>query len=66
AVRPGITAEEALRHVSLLLIGAEEISDEITDASGIERGLIGSMVRSVEMARAVVDALLEGAAIRPA
>ncbi|NWB99277.1 DUF3077 domain-containing protein [Pseudomonas gingeri] len=66
AVRPGINAEEALRHVSLLLMGAEEISDEITEASGIERGLIGSMVRSVEMARAVVDALLEGATARPA
>ncbi|WP_412071483.1 hypothetical protein [Pseudomonas sp. FEN] len=65
-MRPGISAEEALQHVSLLLIGAEEISDEITEASGIERGLTGSMVRSVAMARAVVDALLEGAAIRSA
>lgn len=64
AVRPGISAEEALQHVSLLLIGAEEISDEITDASGIERGLIGSMVRSVEMARAVVEALLASTAAR--
>ncbi|QLL10551.1 hypothetical protein [Pseudomonas chlororaphis] len=35
--------------------------DEITEQGrGIERGLIWSMVHSVEMARAVVDALLDG------
>ncbi|ROL90336.1 hypothetical protein BK636_04145 [Pseudomonas chlororaphis] len=61
AVRPGISAEEALLHVSLLLKCAEETADEITSASGIERGLIWSMIHSVEMARAVVDALLDGA-----
>jgi hypothetical protein len=49
-----------LAHVSLLLKCAEEVSDEITErASGLERGLIWSMVHSVEMARAVVDALLD-------
>ncbi|WEK11506.1 MAG: DUF3077 domain-containing protein [Candidatus Pseudomonas colombiensis] len=59
-VQPGISAEDALAHVSLLLKCAEEVSDEITEqASGIERGLIWSMVHSVEMARAVVDALLD-------
>ncbi|WIE48249.1 DUF3077 domain-containing protein [Pseudomonas sp. GM17] len=61
AVRPGVSAEEALLHVSLLLKCAEETADEITSASGIERGLIWSMIHSVEMARAVVDALLDGA-----
>jgi hypothetical protein len=61
AVRPGISAEEALVHVSMLLKAAEEVSDEITEhASGIERGLIWSLVHSVEMARGVVDALLDG------
>ncbi|MGN7739269.1 DUF6124 family protein [Pseudomonas sp. 22526] len=61
SVREGINAEEALLHVSLLLKSAEEVSDEITErGSGIERGLIWSMVHSVEMARAVVDALLDG------
>ncbi|WP_236183756.1 DUF6124 family protein [Pseudomonas protegens] len=61
AVRPGISAEEALIHVSMLLKAAEEVSDEITEhASGIERGLIWSLVHSVEMARGVVDALLDG------
>ncbi|SDY80880.1 DUF6124 family protein [Pseudomonas sp. NFIX28] len=60
AVQPGVNAEDALMHVSLLLKCAEEVSDEITErASGIERGLIWSMVHSVEMARAVVDALLD-------
>ncbi|BCQ66903.1 hypothetical protein PEQA60_08930 [Pseudomonas sp. Eqa60] len=60
-VLPGISAEEALLHVSMLLKAAEEVSDEITEqASGVERGLIWSLVHSVEMARGVVDALLDG------
>ncbi|AZD49767.1 DUF6124 family protein [Pseudomonas chlororaphis] len=64
-VREGISAEEALVHVSLLLKCAEEVSDEITErGSGLERGLIWSMVHSVEMARAVVDALLDGRGAR--
>ncbi|PYY90405.1 hypothetical protein DNK59_03415 [Pseudomonas sp. TKO26] len=62
SVREGFNAEEALQHVSLLLKCAEETADEITSASGIERGLIWSMIHSVEMARAVVDALLDGVA----
>ncbi|MGC5702105.1 DUF3077 domain-containing protein [Pseudomonas sp. NFXW11] len=62
SVRPGVSAEEALVHVSLLLKCAEEVCDEITQqGSGVERGLIWSMVHSVEMARAVVEALLDGA-----
>ncbi|MCO7612971.1 MULTISPECIES: DUF6124 family protein [Pseudomonas chlororaphis group] len=60
SVQAGVSAEEALLHVALLLKCAEEVSDEITErASGIERGLIWSMVHSVEMARAVVEALLD-------
>lgn len=52
-------------HVALLLKCAEEVADEITErASGIERGLIRSMVHSVEMACAVVEALLDGARTR--
>lgn len=47
--------------MSLWLKCAEETADEITSASGIERGLIWSMIHSVEMARAVVGALLDGA-----
>ncbi|SDZ40936.1 hypothetical protein [Pseudomonas sp. NFIX28] len=60
-VREGISAEEALLHVSILLKAAEEVSDEITErASGVERGLIWSLIHNVEMARGVVDALLDG------
>lgn len=60
SVRPSINAEEALVHVSLLLDCAVQVSDEITErASGVERGLIWSMIHSVEMARAVVDSLLD-------
>jgi len=60
SVREGVSAEEALVHVALLLKCAEEVCDEITQqGSGIERGLIWSMVHSVEMARAVVEALLD-------
>ncbi|QQX58274.1 DUF6124 family protein [Pseudomonas chlororaphis] len=64
-VRPGVSAEEALVHVSLLLDCAVQVSDEISErASGVERGLIWSMIHSVEMANAVVNALLD--ANRPA
>ncbi|MCE4056386.1 hypothetical protein [Pseudomonas sp. Au-Pse12] len=62
SVRPDVGVEEALVHVALLLKCAEEVSDEITrQGSGLETGLIWSMVHSVEMARAVVEALLDGA-----
>ncbi|EJL09515.1 DUF6124 family protein [Pseudomonas chlororaphis] len=65
SVRPDVTAEEALVHVSLLLDCAVQVSDEISErASGVERGLIWSMIHSVEMANAVVNALLD--ANRPA
>ncbi|WP_166362704.1 DUF3077 domain-containing protein [Pseudomonas akapageensis] len=61
AVREGVDAADALAHVSLLLLCAEQIADEISEqGSGVERGLIGAMTHSVEMARAVVEALLEG------
>ncbi|WP_397433215.1 DUF6124 family protein [Pseudomonas chlororaphis] len=64
-VRPGVSAEEALVHVSLLLDCAVQVSDEISErTSGVERGLIWSMIHSVEMANAVVNALLD--ANRPA
>ena len=59
AVLPDIRAIEALSHVSLMLKSAEEVSDEITAyASGIERGLVWSLVHSVEMSRTLVDSLL--------
>ena len=58
-LRARISAQDALTHVSLLLLCAEQTSDEITElASRVERGLIWSMVHSVEMARAVVNSML--------
>ncbi|AMB77866.1 MULTISPECIES: hypothetical protein [Pseudomonas] len=66
AVLPDIPALEALVHVSVMLKSAEEVSDEITEmASGIERGLVWSLVHSVEMARSLVDALLQGNGVDP-
>ncbi|MES2871729.1 MAG: hypothetical protein V4749_19400 [Pseudomonadota bacterium] len=66
AVLGDVPAIAALRHVSMLLKSTEEVSDEITEySSGIERGLIWSMVHSVEMARSLVDALLKSNGIDP-
>ena len=66
AVLPDIRAIEALSHVSLMLKSAEEVSDEITVfASGIERGLVWSLVHSVEMSRSLVDALLRANGVDP-
>jgi len=66
AVLPDIPALEALVHVSVMLKSAVEVTDEITEmASGIERGLVWSLVHSVEMARSLVDALLQGNGVDP-
>ncbi|OZY43524.1 hypothetical protein CJF43_00740 [Pseudomonas fragi] len=66
AVLPDIRAIEALCHVSLMLKSAEEVSDEITAyASGIERGLVWSLVHSVEMSRTLVDSLLKANGVDP-
>ena len=66
AVLPDVTALEALLHVSIMLKSDEEVSDEITEmASGIERGLVWSLVHSVEMSRSLVDALLKGNGVDP-
>ena len=66
AVLPDIRAIEALSHVSLMLKSAEEVSDEITAyASGIERGLVWSLVHSVEMSRSLVDSLLRANGVDP-
>ena len=65
-VLPDVRAVEALSHVSLMLKSAEEVSDEITAlASGIERGLVWSLVHSVEMSRSLVDALLRANGVDP-
>ncbi|NWA28181.1 hypothetical protein HX866_25135, partial [Pseudomonas gingeri] len=62
AIQPGVTAQDALVYVSNLLETAELNGDEISlHTNPVERALFWSMLHSVEVARAVVDALLEGA-----
>ncbi|MPQ69949.1 MULTISPECIES: hypothetical protein [Pseudomonas] len=61
AIQPGVNAQEALIYVSKLLEAAELNGDEISlHTNPVERSLFWGMLHSVEMARAVVDALLEG------
>ncbi|NWA24847.1 hypothetical protein HX866_08090 [Pseudomonas gingeri] len=62
AIQPGINAQDALTYVSNLLETAELNGDEISlHTNPVERALFWGMLHSVEVARAVVDALLEGA-----
>jgi len=61
AIQPGINAQDALIYVSNLLETAELNGDEISlHTNPVERALFWGMLHSVEVARAVVDALLEG------
>ncbi|SEH88573.1 Protein of unknown function [Pseudomonas asplenii] len=61
-VREGIDVEVALQHVSFLLKAAEYVADDLgSSARDLARDQIWSITHSVEMARAVVDALLRGA-----
>ncbi|CAD5201957.1 hypothetical protein [Pseudomonas sp. FEN] len=62
AIQPGINAQDALTYVSNLLETAELNGDEISlHTNPVERALFWGMLHSVEVARAVVDALLEDA-----
>ncbi|SEI09800.1 hypothetical protein [Pseudomonas asplenii] len=66
AIQPDVTAHDALSYVSKLLEVAELNGDEIgLHANPVERSLFWGMLHSVEMARAVVDALLEGSPTVP-
>ncbi|MGY2198976.1 hypothetical protein [Pseudomonas gingeri] len=61
AIQPGINAQDALTYVSRLLETAELNADEISlHTNPVERALFWSMLHSVEVARAVVEALLDG------
>ncbi len=61
AIQPGVNAQDALIYVSNLLETAELNGDEISlHINPVERALFWGMLHSVEVARAVVDALLEG------
>jgi hypothetical protein len=63
AVRGGIHAEDALVHASLLLQGAFDCAYAACDNAGDmqKKGLLWSTLHSVEMAKALIDALLDGA-----
>ncbi|WP_263860666.1 hypothetical protein [Pseudomonas sp. MWU13-2100] len=64
AIQPGINAQDALTYVSNLLETAELNGDEISlHTNPVERALFWGMLHSVEVARAVVDALLAGASL---
>jgi len=64
SIQPGINAQDALTYVSNLLETAELNGDEISlHTNPVERALFWGMLHSVEVARAVVDALLEGARV---
>ena len=60
AIQQGVSAYDALAHVSRLLETAELNGDELSlHTDPFERALFWSMLHSVEMARAVVEALLD-------
>ncbi|WP_166366907.1 DUF3077 domain-containing protein [Pseudomonas akapageensis] len=62
AVRGGINAEDALVHTSLMLQCACASADAACNQSStLEKGLLWSILHSVEVAKALVDALLDGA-----
>ncbi|UVJ45646.1 DUF3077 domain-containing protein [Pseudomonas sp. LS1212] len=62
AVRGGINAEDALVHASLLLRCATDTAYAASECPGVhEKGLMWSTMHSIEMAKAIVDALVDGA-----
>jgi hypothetical protein len=62
AVRAGINAEDALVHVSLFLRCAMDTAYASSECTGApEKGLVWSTMHSIETAKAIVDALLDGA-----
>ncbi|NMY72786.1 hypothetical protein [Pseudomonas sp. WS 5071] len=61
SINPGVTAEEALYQLSLLLEGAELNADNTSPhLSRFEAERLWRVAHNVERARAVVDALLAG------
>lgn len=62
AVRDGIEAEDALVHVSLLLEGIyDTVQQACEHIDGLpKKGLLWSSLHSAEMAKGLVDAVLDG------
>ena len=60
-VRPGIEPHDALVHVSLFLRGAYDTAHQASEtADESAKGFLWSTMHSVEMAKGLVDALLDG------
>ena len=59
AINPGVPVQDALKHASLLLKGAELTADDIrSHLSGFEAEQLWSVIHGVELARGLVDALI--------
>ncbi|UVJ43121.1 DUF3077 domain-containing protein [Pseudomonas sp. LS1212] len=64
AVCAGINAEDALVHASLLLKSAGDCASKALDSEGgTEEGLLWSTMHSIEAAKALVDAVVDGAEV---
>ncbi|MND71957.1 hypothetical protein D3C76_751460 [compost metagenome] len=62
-VREGIRAEDALLHVGMLLGCVEAAAWDVVEHLHLnDKGLVLGLIQNAEMARALVDALLDGAA----
>lgn len=63
SVREGIHAEDALMHVGMLLGCVEATAwDAVEHLHLNDKGVLLGIIQNTEMARALVDALLDGAA----
>ncbi len=61
-VRAGISAQEALVQISVLLKCAGEPAYELSDGEVPQRGLVWATLHQIETAKALTDALIQGAA----
>ncbi|WP_277964072.1 DUF3077 domain-containing protein [Pseudomonas sp. RIT-To-2] len=59
-VRAGIPIDDALVQISLLLKCASESAQELGDYGVAQRGLLWSTLHSVDAAKALADALIDG------
>jgi hypothetical protein len=65
SVRAGINAEDALIHASLYLKCACDTANAACNSGAdVRQGLLWSMLHSAEIAKALIDALLDGAEAR--
>ncbi|MCY1410696.1 hypothetical protein D9M71_260670 [compost metagenome] len=63
-MRAGIPAEDAVLHVGMLLGSIEAMAwDVVEHLQFNDKGVVLGIIQNVEMARALVDALLDGAAL---